>query len=366
MPIVAVNSTASKLTGHLAVEGLITNTGDVTVYLGDEPNVSANNYGIVLAPRQGVNYSPNQSLYAVTASGETSTLSVLYGSSVSVSPITEATISGPVTIDGGNVSIDGDVTIGGIETPVKVQGGGARMRSSVPTITLAPSETRFISVPLLADGQVYPSLTMRIVLVSGVLGAVEWTLAGDSSAPLCLGTLYRDESLTQEGWVSYPETVTFPNFTGPFNASGYLLRLTNLSTVNSIGVNAEVFGSSVLTPVPVTDLSEFFNWQGERIIPSDGANYFTYFPPSHTPYQIVIGRGNINANSVSSSYLQKLDGVNWVNLTRQAATVPSTAFPYSLVVGGGGMPYRLRLATSSVSGNPTGVDAMGVSMRPAT
>lgn len=186
MPNFAVNgSTPALISQALTESALLRNTGNSPVYLDAYSSVTSSSYGLELQPFDSVNWGQGRDLYAVCAPGETSALSVLYGaegvslgsiSAVVTGDVTatidgpiDAVVTGSVEVTSGtiNAEITGDVTItsgevnvGGIETPVLVQGGGAILFDGTGTITPGSGDT--INIPAPASGLTYAGIAVIV------------------------------------------------------------------------------------------------------------------------------------------------------------------------------------------------------------
>lgn len=118
-----VSDSATNLSQPAGNASLIVNQGSEPVYLDKGSTVSPNSYSILLAPNQSFNWSGGE-LWGVCATGAASTVSLMAGANTSVSPITNATLTGPVTVDTiiGNVNVDGSTV--DIGNNVRLWGGG--------------------------------------------------------------------------------------------------------------------------------------------------------------------------------------------------------------------------------------------------
>lgn len=211
MPNFAINGSSPVRVSQASTDaGLIRNTGNSAVFLDKYSSVTSANYGLELQPFDSVNWSGSD-LWAVSAPGDTSTLSVLYGAdgvslgavSAVVTGDVTATIDGPVdanilgtvTVDGdvsisgpvtasisgtvpvdiqnavinadvtGNIIVDsGEVNVGGILTPVQVQGGGSVLVNTTGTLT--PGGSINISIPAPASGLTYAGLGVIVTNTS--------------------------------------------------------------------------------------------------------------------------------------------------------------------------------------------------------
>lgn len=228
MPNFGVGDTPVQISQTGTQEALIQNVGNVPVYLDAYSSVSSVNHGLSIAPLSSVNWGAGRDLWAVCAPGQDSSLTVLYGAtgtalsevSAVVTGDVTATVTGPVdanitnatipvtgTVDANitnavigvsgnvnatiqnasipvtgtvnanitNANIDatitgdvnvtsGTVNVGGIDTPVMVQGGGSLLLQT--TGALGPGTGATHNVPAPASGLTYFGIGV-IVRVTG-------------------------------------------------------------------------------------------------------------------------------------------------------------------------------------------------------
>lgn len=225
MPSITIGPVPVRVSQAVAQAANLQNTGAATIYMDTNSAVSPLAYGVAMAPRSSVNWSSGNELWAVTDGAETQ-LSVLYGaegttvsevSAVVTGDVTatiegpiEAEITGPVTVNGtvnvgnviqteteitntvtttvsgtvdtvitapvditgdvdatitGPVSISGAVTVGGILTPVSVQGGGELLL--IRNGNVAASGLDVFTIPAPPSGQTYYGLAFRFQMTSG-------------------------------------------------------------------------------------------------------------------------------------------------------------------------------------------------------
>lgn len=200
MPNYRVGDTPVQLAQSGARGFLVRNIGSVPVYLEEGSTVSSTAYGLELQPLDSANWPQDKALWIVTALGAVGDISVLYGAegvslgavSAVVTGDVTATIDGPVdanitnasiavtgdvTIDNASIPVtgtvdanitnavidatitgdvnvlSGEVNVGGILTPVQVQGGGAVLLNQSGTINAGASLN--INIPGPADGLTY-------------------------------------------------------------------------------------------------------------------------------------------------------------------------------------------------------------------
>lgn len=142
MPTYPISSTPANVSQSITQDALIQNIGSETVYLDTESSVTSVSYGTALPANSTINWPANTVLWAVTATGKTSKLAILYNASGAAI----GSITGDVTanITGGTITVDditGPVSVSGstvnIGNEVRLVGGGDRVSNT----TVAPSET---------------------------------------------------------------------------------------------------------------------------------------------------------------------------------------------------------------------------------
>lgn len=228
MPNFGVGDVPVQISQTGTQEALIKNVGNETLFLDQYSSVSSANHGLSLAPFSSVNWAEGRDLWAVTAPGTATSVTVLYGATgTSLSEVSAvvtgdvtATIDGPVnanitnasipvtgtvnanvtnavipvngtvnaniqnasipvtgtvnanitnanidaTITGDVVVTSGQVNVGGILTPVQVQGGGAILHSQSGVISPGGSVT--VNIPAPANGLTYPGLGIIVTNTS--------------------------------------------------------------------------------------------------------------------------------------------------------------------------------------------------------
>lgn len=194
MPNVPITTSPTRISQTVTQQANLQNTGNVTVYLDSHSAVSHFAYGLAVSPRASVNWPADSELWAVTESDD-GVLSVLYGADgVSVSEVS-AVVTGDVTavIEGpvdatitGPVTVSGTVTVGGIDTPVMVQGGGEILY--VGSGSVAGSTGVSLNIPAPASGLTYFGLRVFIshngpTLAEPLEFSIESNGAGFASSP---------------------------------------------------------------------------------------------------------------------------------------------------------------------------------------
>lgn len=278
------------------IENTVPVAGDVTV---DGPVTVQGDVGI----QGNVNVNPVTVDGPVTVEGD-----VGITGPVSVTGTVNADVTGAVEITNasinasveGNVVVDsGTVTVGGILTPVEIQGGGEYMgyysgtlgsfdEVSIPLSTVAPS------------GKIYPSLLIKII------GYGTWP----NPTQLIINVPYGPSGGLDLCSTSVGEGITGANsadrnfgashthqFLVPVIASEYVLELSR--DVGSAGYEIWVFGSStqvtapVTTPPPMTTLCA----------PGAGNDMDVdiVVPPSFQPYRLYTNRYP-SASTVTFTY----------------------------------------------------------------
>jgi hypothetical protein len=206
MPNFPITEVPQRISQSLTQPALLQNIGTETIYLDSVSAVGPNNYGLGLVPRSTVNWPIDRELWAVTDTGVSSSISVLYNAEGAGLSEVSAVVSG--TID--------------IGTPVQVQGGGAVLLNT--TGSVAPSDAEIVDVFAPANGLTYYGI--------GVIARVTSKTVSDD-APL-------------EVWVSNfgatPGPTIFQALRHDTTATGYL---------GEIG-KARIGLSSMVVPVGTT------------------------------------------------------------------------------------------------------------------
>jgi hypothetical protein len=318
MPNFAVRSNPSQISQTGTQDALIRNTGTAPVFLDAYSSVSPDNYGLELQPLDSVNWAEGRDLWAVTTPGDVGTLSVLYGAegvslgavSAVVTGDVTATITGPVdaVISGtvpvdvqnavinadvtGNIIVDsGEVNVGGILTPVVIQGGGQGVLTQGASLAAGASVNIPVTVPS-ASGSFY---AFQIQLV----------VSGGAHATLPRIIRYTDNSGNSTN-VVLPSLVDWAVgrserhvFTVPCDSPSFDFTLTNVGAVTASYV-VSVDGVNVAATIPTTNL-------GRLLYENDGPLQITpppttaigniYLPPSFQPYHLLM-RANGGATKV--------------------------------------------------------------------
>lgn len=346
MPNFGIGSVAVRISQTGTQEALIQNTGNSTLYLDQYSSVSSANHGLALAPLSSVNWAAGRELWAVCAPGTDTSVTVLYGATgTALSEIAAvvtgdvtATIDGPVnanitnasipvtgdveatitnasipvtgdvnanitngvidvsgTVDAnitnavidatvtGNIIVDsGEVNVGGILTPVTIEGGGALVHSQSGNLT--PGQVLNINVPLPVSGRTFYAFKIT----------VEITSPQHATLPRVIG--YTDTFDNFTTIVRYPtadQGVSIPykhSFTIPAQQSTFTILLRNPSGTLTNGYSVRVDGVNVGSPYPATNIGYLLNSCSPVQVtpPTSGATVNVWLPPSFQEYKVLM------------------------------------------------------------------------------
>lgn len=206
---------------------LINNDGQTNAYLGQDTNVSSNNYAFILQPGQSLSWSEiNREVWAKTLTGTTQVSIAYEAAAVASSSVNIA--SGSVTIGSGNVTItSGQVTAAVGNTPVLL---------ATSTVTVSAGGTTTLPNITNIDISAYSSVIWRFVWGSSGGGATAQTLA--NGAYLQMTTFQDSNSLAP-----YAENYVNSQFTHPdgrsfaaVNQSLQLPVLSKYANANTIAI----------------------------------------------------------------------------------------------------------------------------------
>lgn len=291
MPNFAINGrTPALISQALTESALLRNTGTSPVFLDEYSSVTSSAYGLELQPFDSVNWAQGRDLYAVCAPGDTSSLSVLYGAegvslgavSAVVTGDVTATIDGPVdvsvlgpveissgtidaTITGDVVITSGEVNVGGILTPVSIEGGGEAILTQSGNI--AAGAFLNIPVPIPASGRTYYAFKIKLSITNAQHATLNRVLSyTDTFDNFC--TIVRSSVLDQNLSIPY-----IHSFTVPAQESTFSVQLANASGALVTGYTIEIRGVNVGQPTPTTNLGYLLN----------SSNVLTVTPPTVAP-----------------------------------------------------------------------------------
>lgn len=285
MPSFAIGSSPIQISQFLTQQGLITNDGDVPVYLDVDSSVSPTQYGMRLLPRQSVNWSSG-TLWGVVELGS-GLIAVQYGANTSVSPVTsidgpiDAVIQGPVdvtvlgTVD-ANITGPVDAVVTGsvdatltgpvdatITGPVTATVSGAVAVTSIGSV-VSTNVTNTVDTTVTNQVQTEVTNTVtaeiaNIVTVEGdvnavVTGAVDATITGPVTVS---GTVDADITGPVTANISGPVTVAGINAPVNVQGGGDVLAVQTFTT--------QTFASGVQT-VTVSAPPNGLTYYGLRVI----------------------------------------------------------------------------------------------------
>lgn len=141
MPNFPVTEVPQRISQMLTQPALLQNIGNETIYLDSVSTVGPDSYGLGLVPRSTVNWPADRELWAATAPGTTSSVSILYNADGTALAEVNAVVSGSVDIG----------------APVNVQGGGEILYVD-GIIPVPASNSVLISVDAPASGLRYYGL----------------------------------------------------------------------------------------------------------------------------------------------------------------------------------------------------------------
>lgn len=379
MPNFSVRDRAVQVAQTGTEEALVRNAGASSVYLDVSSAVSPVSFGIELKPFDSVNWPTGTDLWAVTGTGQTSTLTVLYGATgVSLGSVAavvtgdvNATISGPVnanitnasipvtgnvnasitnasipvtgnvnaTITNASIDVDvngtvpvdiqnatidatisgdvnvlsGQVNVGGILTPVTVQGGGAGILSASNSLGVGAS----VNIPV-----VIPSGDPSYYAYNVV---VQVSTAPHATAARMLrytDTLGNTTNVVQPSLNDFQlGRPDLHRFTIPATNNSFTVTLMNIGTV-VLNYVLTVDGTNVSPAQPTTALADLlYRADGPVQItqPASVAIGRLYLPASFQPYSLLVRANTTTFQLVNMS-------LGYINAIGQLAVWHSRAY----------------------------------------
>src|SRR5882757_16568 len=300
-------SSPSQISQTGTQDALIRNTGSSPVFLDAYSSVSESNYGLELQPLDSVNWAKGRDLYAVCSPGNVSTLSVLYGAegvslgavSAVVTGDVTATIDGPVTISGtipvdvqnavinadvtGNIIVDsGTVNVGGILTPVAIEGGGQVLLNQ--TATVAAGGVTNINVPVPVNGRTYYAFKVQLQINNAQHATIDRILSYTDSFNN-FTTMVRGSLTTLSIGIPY-----IHEFTVPAQENTLSIQLRNSSGALTTDYTIRVSGVNVGQPTPTTNLGYLLSAaEAVQVTPPTVAPTTNiWMPPSFQEYRLLI------------------------------------------------------------------------------
>lgn len=381
MPNFAVNGRSPSLISQTGTqEALVRNTGDKPVFLDAYSSVSSANYGLELQPFDSVNWAQGRDLWAVCAPGDTSTLSVLYGAegvslgavSAVVTGDVTATIDGPVdanilgtvSVDVQNAVINADVTgnivvdsgtvnVGGILTPVSIEGGGEAILTQSGNI--AAGAFLNIPVPTPPSGRTYYAFKIKLSITNAQHATLNRVLSYTDTFDN-FSTIVRSSVLDQNLSIPY-----IHSFTVPAQESTMTIQLANASGALVTGYSIEVRGVNVGQPTPTTNLGYLLNSSSVLTMtpPTVAPAVNFWIPASFQDYNLLL-RTNSTTGVVASMALEYMNSAGTLEtfttraynapgypdvaqLTNSATSVASRSIPIS----GNGRAARIQFPVAA-------------------
>lgn len=324
MPNFPVGDRPEQVSQTGTQEALVRNTGASSVYLDKQSSVSAGAFGLELQPFDSVNWPTGDDLWAVTATGQVSSLSVLYGASgVSLGAVSAvvtgdvtATISGPVdanilgtvAVDVQNAVINADVTgnivvdsgtvnVGGILTPVTIEGGGSVLLNQTATIAAGGQVT--INVPPPASGRTFYAYKIQLQINGAQHATIDRVLSYIDSFNN-FSTIVRSSLLTTAvgiGWIH--------EFTIPAQESTLGITLLNASGALTTSYTLRVSGVNVGSPTPTTNQGYLLNACSPQTVtpPTAGADVIVALPASFQQYYL-LARSSPTTADIDTMFLE--------------------------------------------------------------
>lgn len=386
MPNFGVRDAPSQISQASTQAALIQNTGTSTVYLDEGSSVSSTSYGLEVLPRQSVHWAAGRTLWAVCGSGDESTLSVLYGASgTTLSEVSavvtgdvQATITGPVdaviqgtvpvdvqnaTINAqvqGNIIVDsGEVNVGGILTPVAIEGGGEGIVHA--TGTIAASGVVNIPVPVPASARTYYAFKITLSISS----------PQHSTTPRYISyidTLGNNTQVARFPSSDFGVGITYVHeFTIPAQEAFFTVQLSNPGTLSTDYI-LDVSGVNVGSPTPQTNIGGLLNAAEPITItpPTVGGQSVTvWLPPSFNEYKCLMRTSStaavlvgmtlnyLNNAAVAQQYAGRAysTGVNTTNINATNNNFEGAGNVYIPISGNGRVPQFVFPGNTSNSQN---------------
>lgn len=309
MPNFPVGERPGQISQTGTQEALIRNTGTSSVFLDKQSSVNPLAYGLELQPLDSVNWPTGDDLWAVTAAGTTSSLSVLYGASgVSLGAVSAvvtgdvtATITGPVdanilgtvAVDVQNAVINADVTgniivdsgtvnVGGILTPVAIEGGGQVLLNQ--TATVAAGGVTNINVPVPVNGRTYYAFKVQLQINNAQHATIDRILSYTDSFNN-FTTMVRGSLTTLSIGIPY-----IHEFTVPAQENTLSIQLRNSSGALTTDYTIRVSGVNVGQPTPTTNLGYLLSAAETLQVtpPTVAPTLNIWLPPSFQGYRLLI------------------------------------------------------------------------------
>lgn len=391
MPSITIGPIPVRVSQAVTDQATLQNTGTETIYMDTNSAVSSVAYGIQVNPRASLNWGAGQELWAVTESAD-STLSILYGGEgVTVSEVgavvtgdvtatidgpVEATILGTVTVEGdvgisgpvtanisgtvpvdiqnavinadvtGNIVVDsGTVQVGGIDTPVRVQGGGEVLVNQTANLAAGASVT--VNIPAPASGLTYAGIgvIVRVNSSTGNIGPLTGTLYNNGFA-IGSPTAFQAHLIT--GSVDNIGTPEVVQLVAPVGAA-FPLRLDLVNNGSGTKNYTAIVVGLAYSDTMIRDFGQWEVSEGEISFDNAAANTFAAIAASFETRQYALTSATGTVGAFDSGIL--LSGAAWettqIRLQETANVTPDSV--YTVTIPGDGRIHRIR-AINAVTG----------------
>lgn len=362
MPVRPVTDRATWQSGTFTRAYIVKNSGDTTVYLGQDSSLTVATRAFSLPSGSTLNWAGDTELWAVTDAGAQGELEVLYDASSAFTPGPDkvtATIDGPVTVN-GNVGVTGDV---GISGPVTVTGdvgvsGDINVTNSTldiegvvlsrPSAQPVPITTESYAVPTAATSDVHITPFFDVSAYSSLiitLHGVNARALPDWQDHIRVNVLQSDNPL---GEVIMTQVAVFllrsspaskqATFQLPVTAKFAAVQTVLIKLANAVGFPAGTYrvdfaGSHEVIPT-VKYVQHDDNMQGDLAIGGTytksivtGAGTVTaseYISVSNGP--AVLNVGNLDTTTINANCLLYTINANFSGLERITSAFIPTAF----------------------------------------
>lgn len=409
MPKVAIADAPIQLGQTGMNGAVIQNVGDSTVYADDDSSISALSYGFAIAPRATLNWGTGRDLWVVCGAGERSELSLMFGSTgASLSEVSavvtgdvNAVVTGTVdvdvqnaslavtgnvtaTIDNASIPVTGNVTatidnasipvtgnvnanitnatidaavtgnivvdsgmiqVGGIDTPVRVQGGGEVLVDQAGNLTAGSSVT--INIPAPASGLTYAGIgvILRNTSSAGNIAPLVATLYNNGFA---IGSPTAFQAQIVTGDIDSMGTTEVCQLVAPVGADFPLRLDLNNGGSGTKGYEVIVVGLAYADTM-IRDFGQWEGSEGEISFDNVAANSFAAIGASFETRQYALVSATGTVGAFDSGILLSTGAWETGQIRLQRTANVTADQTYIVNIPGDGRIHRIR-AINAVTG----------------
>jgi hypothetical protein len=343
MPNYRVGDTPVQLAQSGARGFLVRNVGTVPVFLEEGSTVSSTAYGLELQPLDSANWPQDKALWIATAQGAVGDISVLYGAEgVSLGAVSAvvtgdvvATITGPVdaNITNASIPVTGDVDANITNAIVNV---GGNVDANITNADIAVSGTVDANI---TNATIDATITGDVVVTSGTVnvGGILTPVVVQGG-----GVMLLQQTGTVNAATGTTINVPAPTSGNVFFGIGIIVTVTSKTVSNDNPLNVSVYNFGFTTAVP-TRLKALLGVGGGLNLGSFGqVSTASVVVPMATSYPLRIDLDNTGAAGnqtyritvigLSTAGVQPQDLIQWENgLTMDVSFTSALANSYALI-----------------------------------